>query len=435
MADTKKKHLNKQPANRSLGLVARRFLTESDGRIKGRHWLTFCGITLGVAALLTVSNVMNGFDKDMRQRIIGTRAEIRINKPDYKPFEDYQQLISQLEKLPYIQAAAPLVRNELILVFEGRIAATACYGIDLSRQMSVSPVLQPIDPKELNSGKSSWLQGVVSGKINPSRFEQNGIIIGADMAQNLGAGVGDTLKLVSPLGTVPTPLGMFPQTLDAIVTGIFIAGMPEYDRLYSYVPMSAGQYFSGYGDMIDQIVVKTTNQKRLFRITRNLQKAFPEYKIENWSSFDSSLYRAMRFEKYLMLVVLGLVFVLAAFNMSSNIYRTIVQKRRAIGILKTLGYTNKALLHLFMRHGFIIGSSGIAAGIILSLFISLIQLKFGIVQLPVGNLPNLILPVDIRLADYLAILLIAVFITWISIYLPTRTTYKITPIALIRELS
>jgi lipoprotein-releasing system permease protein len=425
--------LKSKNQNQSYNLIIGKFLTNPKGKISGRHWLTFTGIALGVMALLSVSGVMNGFDQDMRQRIIGTRAEIRLENKDSSPLSDYAALVSGLEKLPYIKAASPVNRNELMLVKESAMAATICYGIDLTRQQAVSPVLLPV--KQDNSmEKGHWLQGVVTGNVPPEEFENNGIIIGADLAQSIYASVGDTLQLISPLGTVPTPLGMLPRTRSLKVVGIFIAGMPEYDKLYCYVPLSVGQYFSGYSDQVDHIEIKTNNPKQLFATTEVLRKDYPQYRIENWSSFDTSLYSAMHFEKYMMLVILGLMFVIASFNMSGNIYRTIVQKRRAIGVLKTIGYRNNEILLVFMRQGLIIGVAGILTGIIASLLILLLQMKFGVIQLPVGNMPNLVLPVELRLSDYIVIPLIALIITTLSIYLPARNASRINPLALIREI-
>jgi len=419
--------------NQSFSLITRKFLTDPKGKISGRHWLTFTGIALGVLALLSVSSVMNGFDQDMRQRIIGTRAEIRLENTDASPLSDYVSIISSLEKLPYIKAASPVSRNELMLVKASAMAATICSGIDLQKQQAVSPVLMPIK-QDLSKEDGHWLQGIVSGAIAPEDFANDGIIIGADLAQSIFATVGDTLQLISPIGTIPTPLGMLPKSRSLRVVGIFIAGMPEYDRLYSYIPLSVGQYFSGYENKIDHIEIKTRNAKQLFKTTAILKKAMPQYRIENWSSFDSSLYSAMHFEKYMMLVILGLMFIIASFNMSGNIYKTIVQKRRAIGILKTIGYRDNELLTLFLRHGLIIGLAGIFTGIIASLILLTVQMKFGIIQLPVGNMPNLVLPVELRWADYLIIPFIAFAITFVSIYLPARNASRINPIALMREI-
>jgi lipoprotein-releasing system permease protein len=419
--------------NKSFSLITRKFMTDPKGKISGRHWLTFTGIALGVMALLSVSSVMNGFDQDMRQRIIGTRAEIRLENTDASPLSDYVSIINSLEKLPYIKAASPVSRNELMLVKASAMAATICSGIDLQKQQAVSPVLTPVK-QDLSQEDGHWLQGIVSGAVAPADFANDGIIIGADLAQSIFATVGDTLQLISPIGTIPTPLGMLPKTRSLRVVGIFIAGMPEYDRLYCYVPLSVGQYFSGYENMVDHIEIKTRNARQLFKTTATLKKTLPQYRIENWSSFDSSLYSAMHFEKYMMLVILGLMFIIASFNMSGNIYKTIVQKRRAIGILKTIGYRDNELLTLFLRHGLIIGLAGILTGIIASLILLTAQIKFGIIQLPVGNMPNLVLPVELRWSDYLIIPLIAFAITFVSIYLPARNASRINPIALIREI-
>ncbi len=420
--------------NQSLNLIVTKFLINPKGKIHGRHWLTCAGIALGVFALLTVSSVMNGFDKDMRQRIIGTRAEIRIDIPASNSLSNYESLIDRLNKLPYIKASTPVIRNELMLVNGSNMAATVSFGIDLNKQRAVSPILLPIKLGLLKEPSHQWLQGLVTKEIRTKDFEDKGIIIGADLAQSIYASVGDTLKLVSPLGSIPTPLGLLPRTQSVRVVGIFIAGMPEYDRLYSYIPLSVGQYFSSYQGQIDHIDIKTNNPKQLYKMTKNLQKAFPQYRVENWSSFDTSLYNAMHFEKYLMMVILGLMFILSSFNMSGNIFKTIIQKRKTIGIMKTIGFRDTELMSVFMKQGLIIGSAGILFGILLSLFLLLIQSYFSLIRLPVGNMPSLILPVDIRLKDYLIVPLISLFITWLSIYIPARSAKRINPIKLIREI-
>lgn len=428
-------HLNKINSGNNLGLLTRRFLTKQNGKLQGRHWLTFTGVLLGVFALLTVSSVMNGFDKDMRQRIIGTRAEIRIEGKDSKPITNYEALISQLEKRPDIKAAVPVVRNELMLVNGSAMAPTITYGIDLMMHQRVSPVLHNLTTSELSAKSNNWLQGIIYGSVNEANFIDNGIIIGVELAQSLYAGVGDTIKLVSPLGTIPTPLGLFPQTTDLVIVGLFIAGMPEYDRLYSYVPLPVGQYFSGYENEIDHIEIKTSNPKLLFSITNNLRNAYQDYSVQNWSSFDANLYSAMRFEKYLMLVVLSLMYILASFNMAGNIYKTIIQKRKAIGVLKTLGLSNRRLVDIFIKQGMFIAISGIIAGIVLSLILLVIQDHFALIQLPVGTMPNLVLPVDIRLADFVVIPAIALLISWLSIYIPARKAANINAISLIRDIA
>lgn len=419
--------------NRSIGLLTRRLLTNPKGRISGRHWLTFIGIALGVFALLTVSTVMNGFDRDMRQRIIGTRAEIRIDNKDASPLIDYPGLLSALERHPSVQAAAPVVRNELMLVKGSAMAATVCFGIDLEQHRKVSPVLLPLTDEQLRQANRQWVQGIVNGAPQPADLEQNGIILGSELALSLGAVRGDTLALISPLGTVPTPFGLLPRTRQVTVVGIFIAGMPEYDRLYSYISLAGGQFFSGYDDEIDHIDLKTNHPNRLFRTTEILQTAFPAYRVQNWSAFDTSLFNAMHFEKYLMLAVLSLMFVIAAFNMSGNIYRSIVLKRRTIGVLKTVGYRDAELVKLFFRQGLVVAIAGIVTGILAALLFIRLQARFELIQLPVGGMPNLVLPVFPKLADFILITLAALFVSGISIWLPSRQAAAIDPILLIRE--
>jgi ABC-type lipoprotein release transport system permease subunit len=129
--------------NKSLKFITGKFLLNPQGKIVGRHWLTFAGMALGVFALLSVSSVMNGFDKDMRQRIVGTRSEIRLDNKDARPLENYEELCKQLENRPDIMGVSPVLRNELMLVNGSAMAATVCFGIDYERQPYPASDSQP----------------------------------------------------------------------------------------------------------------------------------------------------------------------------------------------------------------------------------------------------------------------------------------------------
>lgn len=427
--------IGKTGSSSYLGWLAGKLLSGRRNKIAGGHWLTFSGIALGVFALLTVSSVMNGFDQDMSQRVIGTRSEIRLDNPDSSPLRHYQAILGQIKQQPGVRAAAPVIRNELMLVKGSGLAATVCFGIDLEQHRQVSRVLEPLNLKQVLDPGREWNQGIINGNPQQSDLAGGGIILGAELARSIEAAVGDTVRLVSPLGSVPTPLGLLPKTRALRVCGIFIAGMPEYDRLYSYVDLGTAGFFSSYQGQIDHIDIVTRAPDRLTQVTRQLAGAFPKLRIENWSQFDSSLYAAIHFEKYIMLVILGLMFVIASFNMSGNMFRNIVRKRRSIGILKTLGCRSGDIIALFVRQGLIIALAGILAGILLSLLALFLQARFGIVHLPVGNLPDLVLPVDIRWQDYLAIPLAALLLTGLSIYLPARKAGQVDPIVLIREIT
>jgi len=418
-----------------LSLLSRRFLLKPDGRLQGRHWLTLLGTAIGVFALLTVSSVMNGFAQDMQRRIVGTRAEIRIFRSDRHPITDYQLLMSRIHQShPYLQVA-PVVRNELMLLKDIAMAPTVNFGIDLPLQQKVSPALRPIDQRALMQNRDRWLQGILNTSFSPDLFEQGGIIIGSDLAQSLSVSIGDTLQLVSPLGQRFTPFGLMPLSKPLRVVGVFIAGMPEFDRLYSFVPLPVGQYFSRYDAAIDQLELRTDRPSRLVSVTKALQKEFPGYTVENWSSFDRSLYNAMHFEKYLMLVVLGFLFILAAFNMSGNIYKTIVQKRRSIGILKAIGCPDREITGIFLRQGLYLSCAGILGGLLLAFVFLWLQARFGLIRLPVGNLPSLVLPVQIKWQDALIIPLVSLAISWVSIYLPASKAGNVNIVSLLRERS
>ncbi|MDD4309819.1 MAG: ABC transporter permease, partial [Candidatus Cloacimonetes bacterium] len=306
--------------NNSVIYLATKYLGGRKTRgISPAHYLSLAGISLGVLALLCVSSVMNGFRADIRSRIVGTYSEIRLSGRAGKPVANYPQLINQLQKRGFW--AAPVTRNELLLKKGATVVPSLCFGVDLAKQQKVSATL--ITPIE---SKSDVVQGVIAGKLVPEKFNDNGIALGAGLAAQLGAYLGDEIQVLSPMFTVPTAFGMIPRVRYLKVQAIFAAGMPEYDQSYSYIPLSTAQFFASYNDEIDYLDIKTPLFSRSGHYLNELRSLYPDYLLEGWDSFDASLYAAIRFEKFIMFVVMLFMFIIASFNLTGNLLKAISQK-------------------------------------------------------------------------------------------------------------
>jgi len=404
--------------NGSVRFLARKYLaSKSRFGIGSGHLFTLLGISLGVMALIVVSSVMNGFREDISGRIIGTLSEMRLSSNNGSAFTDYEPMLQRIEDKGY--AAAPVVRGELLLKHGSSAIPAVCFGIDIERQTKVSPVLRTAIGEE----------GIIAGSIDAHSFKEGGIALGAGLAQELGVYLDDDIYLISPHFNIPTAFGLLPRVQKVQVMAIFAAGMPEYDQSFSYIPLSIAQSFSSYDDEIDYIEIRSGEPNRSKQHVKALSPLFPGFRIEDWSSFDASLYAAIRFEKFLMFVILLFMFIIASFNLTGSLLKMISQKKRELGLLKALGYQDADLRKLFLYQGLMLCTIGIVLGLILSGILLGIQDRTGLVKLA-GLIE---LPVKMELADFLLVIIVSYILTILSVQLPLQRLKDINAVELIRR--
>ncbi|MBW6513708.1 MAG: ABC transporter permease [Candidatus Syntrophosphaera sp.] len=413
--------------NKSKFWLALKYLRGRGANLIDRsHWLTVAGITLGVMALICVSSVMNGFRADIRDRIVGTLSEIRISGRDGEPLAEHASIIQQLQDQGFI--ASPLIRNELVLRKGSAIFSTLSFGIDPALHSQTSAALQP-----RKGFGGSDAQGLLAGNVSGPEFAAGGIALGVGLAARLNVMPGDQVQLLSPLFDIPTPFGLLPKVRTLKVVAVFSAGMPEYDETFSYIPLDTARFFSGYGEEVDYIEVRTPNFNRTASYAKQLRSSLPGYQIEDWSAYDSSLYGAIRFEKYMMFVIMLFMYVIASFNLTGNMLKSIAQKKRELGLLKAFGYHGNDLRDLFLYQSLILSTLGIFLGILLATALLGIQKHFGVFTLDMGEASPIPLPVSIAATDYLMVVLVSYCITLLSVILPLRRLKRINAIELIRQ--
>ena len=384
----------------------------------GSTILSFIGIVIGVFSLLVVSSVMNGFDNDIKNRVIGMKAEIQVHKSDFEPLTDFQTLENRLGKIPKIKGVSPVCETQLIIQNEKEVATTVCFGIDLDKQNRVTNIYD----------------NIIVGAPDNRSLSENGIVLGLDLSVSLGVSVGEYVRLSSPIGTEPSPFGLLPRSDKFKVIAIFNSGMPEYDRIFSYISLAKARYFLGWKDGVGYLEIGTKNSDNAKKIAEKIQNVLGKnYTVEDWSKFDANLFSAIRMEKIVMFLVLALMLIIAAFNMTGHFIKLIAEKRAEIGILKALGASEKDVVKIFVIAGLIIGGSGSLIGCGLAFLVLQLQKTYHLVSIPIAGFPLQWLPVQIRLPDFLFITFVSVFISFLTTLYPARRTMKIEPIKIIRN--
>ena len=304
------------------------------------------GIALGVTALITVLSVMNGFEKELRDRILGMASHATVTTYAGR-LADWQTLSQTLEEQPSIIAMAPYVQGESMLSQGKRVSGALIRGVMPGMEGGVSDVVSHI-----NGGDLTLLE---EGKYN--------IILGNELAIVLGAGVGDSVTVVSPQVTIG-PTGILPRLRRFTVVGIFEVGMYEYDRGVALVHIKDAARLFSLDDNVTGLRLKLENIYDAPRLARELTAQLPGgYRVEDWTRQHANFFRAVKTEKRVMFIILTLIVAVAAFNIVSTLIMVVTDKRSDIAILRTLGASPGSIMKIFIIQGVVIGVLGTTLGV------------------------------------------------------------------------
>ena len=316
------------------------------------HFISFIsltsmiGIALGATALITVISVMNGFERELRERILGVASHATISAFD-RALEDWESLAAAAEAHPEVVGAAPYVESQGMLTHAGQVRGVLIRGVFPSREPRVSEV-----GRFLVEGT---LESLAPGKFN--------MLIGRDLALRLGATVGTALTLVAPRARI-TPAGVMPRMRRFTVTGIFEAGHAQYDTSLAVVHVEDAQRVFRLGRGVSGLRVKLTDMFDAPRVSRELARSFGgQYWLRDWTQHHANFFRALKIEKTVMFVILTLIVAVAAFNLVSTLVMVVTDKESDIAILRTLGASRSSILSIFIVQGTLIGIAGTIAGV------------------------------------------------------------------------
>ncbi|RLA03848.1 MAG: lipoprotein-releasing ABC transporter permease subunit [Gammaproteobacteria bacterium] len=316
------------------------------------HFISFIsmtsmlGIALGVTALITVLSVMNGFEKELRDRILGMASHATVTTYAGR-LADWQALSQTLEEQPSILAMAPYVQGESMLSQGKRVSGALIRGVLPGMEGGVSDVVSHI-----NGGDLTLLE---AGEYN--------IILGSELAIVLGVGIGDSVTVVSPQVTIG-PTGILPRLRRFSVVGIFEVGMFEYDRGVALVHIKDAARLFSLDDNVTGLRLKLEDIYDAPRVARELSAQLPGgYRVEDWTRQHANFFRAVKTEKRVMFIILTLIVAVAAFNIVSTLIMVVTDKRADIAILRTLGASPGSIMKIFIIQGVVIGVLGTALGV------------------------------------------------------------------------
>lgn len=367
--------------------------------------ISVSGVAIGVAALIVVIAVMSGFNRDLRDKIVGNYSHITVAGFEGINGKDYPGLVKKIESNPEVTGVSGYLAGQ-VLVKEGkRYFAAGLKGINPETEVRVSKIKE-----YLLAGSLSELKG-------------ESVIIGKELAFYTGSTLGSTLTVYSPLG----------KLYNLKVAGIFSSGMYDYDMNLIFTDLSAARQILGLEDKFSALAVKINN---IFDAEKVRNELYPllgaQYNIKTWVETNQNFFAALKLEKITMFIILTLVILVASFNIISTLIVMVVEKTKDIGILKSIGMTNLQIRKIFTYEGLIIGLSGITTGGLSGILLCLLLKKYQFIKIPQDIYYIDRLPVALNWTDILLIIFAAFLITLFSTVYPASKAARFKPVEALR---
>ena len=336
--------------NRYERMIARRYVLpgKGEGFIFLVATISLIAVALGVAALIIVMSVMNGFRAELFDRIQGLNGHAVVQGYGGR-LADWRQIVNEARATPGVTEASPLIEQPLLATSEGRVEAILARGMEVS-DILTNPTLK---------GKT------LAGDLRLLKPGSERVAIGSRLAQNLGARVGQRITVINPAGRT-TPFGTVPREISYEIAAIFEVGVYDYDKAFVIMPIEDAQILMLMGDQIGMIELTTTDPDKVNEILAPLQpKIADKAVIVDWKSMNATLFEALAIERVAMFIVLSIIVLVAVFNILSSLIMLVRAKTRDIAILRTMGASRQSLLKIFVTVGLLIGAAGMVAGLVL----------------------------------------------------------------------
>lgn len=373
-----------------------------------------CGVALGVAALIVVIGVMNGFTKDLRDKILGVNAHVLVSAFS-GGIREHQALAELCRKVPGVTGVTPFVYSEVMLSSPGGVKGVVLRGID------------PATADQVLSISKDMVAGGVKDLLKED--ELPGVIVGAEMAKRLGLSVGSTVNLLSPTGT-QSAVGFTPKVRVFKVAGIFRTGMFEYDATLGYVTVDAARNLLGFkDDVVSGLEVRLADVYKAGEVSELIRAKLHDHPVyvRNWQEMNANLFAALELEKSAMFIILAMIVLVGSFSIVTMLVMLVMQKTKDIAVLMSLGAEERSIARIFMFQGSAIGVIGTVLGYAIGIPVALLLKKYQFIKLPSDVYPVDYLPVRLEALDMTLIGVAALALCFLSTIYPARRAAALKP--------
>jgi lipoprotein-releasing system permease protein len=399
--------------------------------------ISIVGVMIGVMTLNIVLAVMTGFEEDLRDRILGFNPHIvlvsyagTITNPD--------EVVRKVRDTPGVAAAAPLVYSQVMLSSGQSVSGVVVRGVPPDMEEAVVDVKAHLTSGSL-AGLGAPFEVPIEGTDKdgdhdgrPDTTTLTGVILGGELAKQLGLAVGDPVSVVSPLGTA-SPVGPIPKMKRFVLAGTFDSGMYDYDSGLLYMGLADAQKFFGLGAAITGVEIRVNDLYEAEQVARRIEQTLgTPFRARDWMEVNRNLFLAFKLEKVVYFIVLTLIVLVAAFNIVATLIMVVMEKRKDIAILKSMGATDRSIARIFMLKGLIIGFVGTLLGVIGGYAGCWLLRRYQFVELPKDVFYVSTLPVRVYGENFATVALVSVVICLLATIYPARQAAGLAPVEVIR---
>jgi len=405
--------------------IARRYLRarRKTGFINLITYISIFGVAIGVAALIIVLTVMNGFEEEVRSRIIGFDSHVRFRRYHNDPIDEYRTYMDTIRTIPHVTGVSPYIMDKGLIRNGQRSTFVFMKGTDQETVTEVSDLDKNIVQGDLELGNVA----AEDSTILP------GIVLGRWVAEELMADVGHKIVIISGKGV--RSIFQQPQVKQFVVTGLFETGFYEFDNTFVYVSLESAQELLRLGDTVSGIEVSLDDMYRAKPVADTIDEkiGFPQFSM-TWFELKRNLFSWMQLEKWAMFIILCLIILVAAFafNIISTLIMVVMEKTREIGILKAMGATSRSVLKIFIYEGIVVGVIGTALGCFIGYMLCWLQIKYDFISIPGDVYFINSLPMKMQVLDFVWISLAALVICLGASLYPAKRASKLVPVDAIR---
>lgn len=383
--------------------------------------ISIAGVAAGVASLIIALAINNGFRQDLQQRLLGSTAHVNLMRMENDGIRNWQDLLQATRKQPHVVANAPALYEQVLISRGARAKGAILKGVLPEYENQVSELLKSV---KLGSAQSLDPTAPSDSKTLPP------IVLGKEMADELGAGVGSVVLVTSPQGEL-TPFGIVPKYMRFKVTGVFQSGFYDYDTAWAFVRLADAQQLFGLGDIVSVIEFKVDDLYRAGEIGEQLAEAAGRgFMSTNWMEQNQALFRALRLERVVTFITIGLIVFVAALNILISLIMMVMEKTRDIAVLVSMGARKRQVQRIFIAQGVLVGLIGTALGLILGY--TLAWAGEGRISLAPEVYSIGYVPFAPRLLDGVIVAAVAVMISFVATIYPSWSAARISPAEALR---
>jgi lipoprotein-releasing system permease protein len=376
------------------------------------------GVAAGVATLVIALSMNTGFRETLQERLLGVTAHVSLTRPGSGGIRNYEEMATKLAATSGVRSVTPAVYQTVLLSFAGQARGVVTKGIDPERERRSDEALQRI----------------VEGKLDFSQDPDgiDGLLVGKQLAQEWKLSPGDYVTLTSPQGRL-TPFGLMPRTRRFRVTGVFDSGFYDYDENWCFMKLAAAQELSGAGDLVNVLEFRLNQPERAGEIAEEIRRASgPGFSAATWMEENRALFRALRLEKLVTAIFIGLITFVAGLNILVVLSMTVTDKARDIAVLMSMGTRREQIRKIFLWQGITIGAAGTLMGLVIGYVFAFTAGSYHLIPLDPQVYAVPYVPFHPSVADGLWITMVAMGISVVATILPARAAARLLPVEILR---